>query len=115
MRKRVIIESPLGSRSDGSRCTAEEMAENEAYLDRCVIDSLERGEAPFASHGFYPRVLDDATLSERHMGMEAGFAWGKAAELIAVYVDRGITPGMRDGIKKHETSGIPVVKRYLDT
>ena len=114
--KLVIIESPLGTKPDGTRCTAEEMAENQRYARACMLDSLRRGEAPFASHVLYPLVLDDATPEERRMGMEAGFAWGHAAWLaagpsdtygeflatVAVYVDRGVTSGMRAGIERHK-------------
>ena len=113
MRKRVIIESPFGTNVDGSRCTHEEMAANVEYIKLCIADSLDRGEAPFASHGFYPLVLDDATPEERKAGMEAGFAWGEAAELIAVYTDRGITPGMKEGITLHFDRGIRIEYREI--
>jgi hypothetical protein len=96
---RVLIESPLGTRPDGTRATPSEFAENELFMLACVGDSLRRGEAPFASHMFYPLVLNDATPEERELGVKAGFAWGEQAELVAVYVERGITNGMRAGIK----------------
>ena len=95
--KRVIVESPLGSRPDGSRCTPEEFEANVSYARACVLDSIKRGEAPFASHVLYPLVLNDATPEERRMGMQAGFEWGAVASEVVVYVDRGITPGMLEG------------------
>jgi hypothetical protein len=96
----VVIESPFGTNPDGTRADAATLARNNEYLDACMRDSFSRGEAPYASHGIYPRVFDDATPSERRAGMEAGFAWGEKAGLRAVYVDHGITPGMREGIDR---------------
>ena len=97
---RVLIESPYGSRPDGSRCSNEELLRNEDYMMRAMLDSLDRGEAPFASHAMYPLVLDDANPGERRTGMEAGFCWGETAELIAVYMDYDVTPGMAEGIAR---------------
>jgi hypothetical protein len=85
---------------------------------------LRRGEAPYGSHLLYPQVLDDATPEERKQGMEAGFAWADAAEiagrkdlvhesLVAVYVDRGVTDGMRKGIARHERNGMRIEERRL--
>lgn len=119
--KLVIIESPLGNRPDGTRCSPEEFERNVQYARACVKDSLLRGEAPFASHVIYPLVLDDATPEQRRMGMEAGFAWGDAARQVdadffgpsalrAVYTDRGVTPGMTEGIQRN---GMTVEYRTL--
>lgn len=130
MKKLVIIESPLGRRVDGTVCTPQELAENVVYARACMADSLRRGdEAPYGSHLLYPQVLDDATPAERRLGMEAGFIWGEAAALaqahsagflgghlrafVAVYVDRGITPGMAEGIARHRKNGLEVVERRL--
>jgi hypothetical protein len=115
---RVVIESPLGSRPDGSRISpaSAEFASNVHYARQCVADSLRRGEAPFASHVLYPLVLDDATPEERKQGMSAGFEWLDVAELQAVYVDRGVTPGMRDGMDRGRSSvhgAVPLVFRKL--
>lgn len=101
--KLVIIESPYCGK----------VRRNEAYLDRCIVDSLMRGEAPFASHGFYTKYLDDKTPKHRRLGMACGFNWAEKADLIAVYDDYGITDGMRDGIKRHESLGIPVEYRSI--
>lgn len=120
---RVILESPL------SAPTPEERAANVRYAVECMRDSLQRGEAPFASHLMYSRnvaeavfeatlpggyhstslvsavvapygALDDSNPDERKLGMEAGFAWLAAAEKQVVYVDRGVSAGMRAGIAR---------------
>ena len=86
--KRVLIESPY-------RATFLSKKElHLTYLRACILDSLERGEAPFASHGFYTRYLNDKKPAEREAGMACGKAWAEGADVIAFYVDYGISPGM---------------------
>lgn len=111
--KLVVLESPYGSKPDGTRCSPAEVAANVVYLRRCLADSLRRGEAPFASHGLYPGTLDDAVPEDRRLGMEAGFAWGAKAERVVVYTDNGITTGMAEGIRRAVERGVPVDFRNL--
>ena len=101
--KRVVIESPYA----GDRAT------NDAYLEAAMRDSFARGEAPFASHRLYPGILDDNQEEERRLGREAGFAWGAVAELVAVYTDLGISPGMRAGIERAVRHRIRVEYRTI--
>ena len=103
----VIIESPFKGR------TPEEEAENIEYARKAMRDSLYRGEAPFASHLLYPQMLDDADEDERRMGIEAGLRIGRLADRTVVYTDRGISPGMKQGIKRAEDEGRPVEYRSL--
>ena len=111
--KRVVIESPLGSRVDGTRASAEEFARNQRYVLRAMRHSLERGEAPFASHALYPLVLNDATPEERKQGMQAGFEWGRMADTCVVYADHGVTQGMKAGIERARMHNVPVEHRYI--
>lgn len=101
----VVIESPFG----GEVCT------NVAYARACLADSLGRGEAPFASHLLYtqPGVLDDNKPEERSKGIETGWAFYNAASLVAVYIDRGITNGMKDGIARAKSLGVTVEERKI--
>lgn len=103
--KLVIIESPY----------AGDIEANVAYARRCIRDSLARGEAPIASHLLYtqPGILRDEVPAERQWGIDAGLAWGRAADLTAVYVDRGISAGMRYGISAAESMGRPVEIRRI--
>ena len=101
--RRVIIESPY----------AGEIDRNIAYALACAKDCLQRGEAPFASHLFFTLVLDDLVEQEREWGIQAGFAWRSASEASVVYIDFGITRGMRYGIEKAESEGRPVEERSL--
>ncbi len=93
---RVIVETPFAASTPDQRLL------NDGYLNLCLLDSLNRGEAPFASHGFYPRVLDDEDRSQRALGIAAGLAWATSADLTAVYTDLGISPGMQAGIEHAE-------------
>jgi hypothetical protein len=98
---RVNIESPY----------AGDVAANTAYALGCMRDSLARGEAPFAMHLLYTQVLDDTVPEERAKGIAAGLAWASAAELCAVYTDRGISAGMRQGILAAQCRGIRITYR----
>ena len=101
----VIIESPY----------AGDVEKNVAYARRCLKDSLLRGEAPIASHLLYtqPGVLDDTVPDERRLGIEAGLAWGRVANVTAVYIDLGISTGMRMGIARARDEGRRVVYRKI--
>ena len=87
--KLVILESPY----------AGNVKRHVRYAQLCVFDSLQRGEAPIASHLLYTQMLDDNILEERNWGINAGLAWRKAASHSVVYTDFGITSGMKYGIK----------------
>jgi hypothetical protein len=113
---RVVIESPYGTRPDGERCKAAEVARNERYLDRCIRDSLDRGdEAPYASHGFFTKAgrLDDTNPAQRRQGIEAGLAWAAAADLVVIYADHGVSEGMTQGIARHDENGIEIEYRHI--
>ncbi|KKM06921.1 hypothetical protein LCGC14_1739160 [marine sediment metagenome] len=102
----VIIESPY----------AGDIEANTEYARACVRDSLQRGEAPIASHLLYTQlgILRDEIPGERQQGIDAGLAWRTVAELAAVYTDRGMSDGMRYGIRAAEEAGVPVEYRALD-
>lgn len=101
----VILESPYAGDVDA----------NVQYARECVKDSLQRGEAPLASHLLYtqPSILDDNVQWERELGIAAGLAWLKVAQASVVYTDRGISGGMRQGILAAEEAGLPVEYRRL--
>ena len=104
--RRVILESPYAGDVD----------QNTDYARACMRDCLLRGEAPFASHLLYtqPGVLRDKNNDERQLGIEAGLAWGPVAEATVVYIDHGISAGMRQGIDRAEMEGRPVERRRLE-
>lgn len=104
---RVVIESPCNAP------TREGIERNLAYARECVVDSLHRGEAPYASHLFFVGILDDLVDHERTLGMMAGFCWGAEAEIVAVYSDLGVSRGMQQGIDRYRALQIPVETRFI--
>ena len=123
--KRVIIESPYAGKfsfSKGPRWFQGVMEKiinffirrkHVKYARECMKDSLNRNEAPYLSHLLYTQVLDDNQPDERYAGIYAGFAWGECADLVAVYCDRGISPGMKKGIEKAEERGAKIEYRRI--
>jgi len=102
----VIIESPY----------AGEIARNVAYARACVRDSLMRGEAPYASHLLYtqPGILRDDVPGERRHGIETGLQIARLAKRAALYLDFGMSSGMRVGRDRHISEGRIVEERYLE-
>lgn len=105
--KRVVIESPF----------AGDRRRNIAYARAAMADCINRGEAPIASHLLYtqPGILRDHLPGERKLGMECGFVWGAQAEKCVVYLDLGMSQGMKDGIARAWAAGIPVEYRSIPT
>jgi hypothetical protein len=106
---RVLIESPFAGETD------EETQKNINYARAAVVDCLKRGEAPYASHLFFtqPGVLDDTKPEERTLGIDAGLLWGAAAEKTVVYIDRGLSTGMKYGIEAASRCGRAIEFRNL--
>jgi hypothetical protein len=75
---------------------------NTYYARAAMLDCLQRGEAPFASHLLYGQVLDDDVPEERSHGMEAGLALSQSllsAPFLpqathVFYVELGVSEGM---------------------
>ena len=69
---------------------------NERYARAALADSLARGEAPIAPHLLYTQlgVLRDDVPDERERGMAAGREILVSCDLVAAYVDLGISKGM---------------------
>ncbi|MBU1202623.1 hypothetical protein KKH39_01060 [Patescibacteria group bacterium] len=109
MHRLVIIESPFAG-------TPEEVQANIRYARACVLDCLKRGEAPYASHLLYTQegILDDTVPEQRRLGIEAGLAWGHQAQATVVYIDRGISDGMIQGIIRAIKEGRVVEPRSLN-
>ena len=108
----VLLESPYhGEPGSGF----EDLESNVAYARAAMLDCLMRDEAPLASHLLYtqPGVLNDADPEQRAIGILAGLAWGSVANITAVYMDRGISPGMKQGIARAAAEGRRVIYRSL--
>lgn len=103
---RVIIESPFAGGWN-----------NVLYSRQCVLDSLSRGESPYASHLLYTQkgMLDDKDADQRRRGISAADGWLEVADYIAVYADEGVTRGMVIGIVKAARLHKPVRLRWIKT
>lgn len=108
--KLVIVESPYAG-------NVWQRWRNRRYARRCVRECLVAyGEAPIASHLLYtqPGILRDHVPAERQHGIDAGLAWRAVAQASVVYVDRGISAGMKYGIRAAVQAGIPVHIRCME-
>lgn len=99
----VIIESPY----------AGEVERNVKYAQRCMHNSLLKGEAPFISHLLYTQCLDDKIPEERKMGMDAGWEYIRVSDYSVVYKDYGISDGMEKGIEIAEKLGHRIEYREI--
>lgn len=105
----VILESPFAAKTEA------DLDANVDYARACVRDCLARAEAPFAGHLLYtqPNILRDNDPNERALGMHAGIAWIAASEGTVVYIDRGISRGMRAGVTVAIAQRKPIEIRSL--
>lgn len=92
--KLVMIETPLMARGERT------MEMNLQYARICMLDSIQKGEAPFAMHLLYTQVLDDRIADQRKQGMECGLAWLLRADSVILYCDHGVSGGMKAAYKK---------------
>lgn len=102
----VVMESPY----------AGDVEANLAFGRQCLRDCLARGDAPLASHLLYTQddVLDDDKPEERAQGVLAGHAWMKVTNAVVFYIDRGISPGMRLGLRAAVRHGAVIEFRNLE-
>lgn len=101
--RRVLMESPFSG----------EIIRNIQYAKQCLLDCLQRGETPMASHLLYTQVLDDNVIEQRVVGIRAGHAWMDCVEAVVVYADYGISGGMARAIGLANSKGIPVEERRI--
>lgn len=106
--KFVIIESPYSAKSERA------LYKNVRFARSCMLDSLNRGEAPFLSHLLYTQVWDDNDPRLRAAGINAGLEIGKRADKTIVYTNLGISEGMSYGIRAAEEAGRPIEYRLLE-
>jgi|SRR5579875_80606 len=101
----VVVASPY----------AGDIATNLRYARACVRDCMRRDEAPLLPHLLYthPEITNDRDPVQRQRGLDMGMAWARRADVLAVYTDRGISPGMSDEIDNAKHNGVPVEYRTV--
>lgn len=104
--RRVVLESPF----------AGNIERNVAYAKLCIRDMLSRNEAPIASHLLFtqPGILDDNNKEQRKLGIDAGHSWIRVADIVAVYINFGISPGMEIGIARAASAGVDIQYREVN-
>jgi len=103
----VAIKSPYAA---NAKHTVEEHV---AYARECMLDSLKRGEAPFASHLLYTQVWDDNKPSERNAGIAAGIEMSRRLDLRVFYIDFGWSRGMLLAKEVYDRDGFHYEVRQL--
>lgn len=84
--QRVVIESPFAGNVDS----------NVALAKAACLHALQKGYSPYASHLFFPQMLDDLAPAQRELGIKAGFEWSNTAGIVwfCCYLGEKMSPGM---------------------
>lgn len=106
--KLVMIETPLMPKGERT------MEMNLQYARVCMLDSIQKGEAPFAMHLLYTQVLDDRIADQRKQGMSCGLAWLLRADAVILYCDHGVSSGMKAAYKKALANNIEIELRFIN-
>lgn len=104
----VVVESPYQATDYFT------LEQHREYLRLAMADCILRNESPMASHHLLPEILNDHCAYERALGIRAGLSWGARADLVAIYSDLGVSPGMSDAIRAYKDAGKPLEWRTLD-
>jgi hypothetical protein len=99
----VSIESPFAGDHEA----------NIRYAQKACLDSLKRGESPYASHLFFTQFLSDSDPTQREQGLAASDAWRRISNRLVFYVDLGFSPGMHRALELAKSHSIPVEFRAL--
>ncbi len=104
------VESPYNAPN------AHEVRRNILYARLACRWALERGYAPYASHLLYtqPGILDDDIAQERELGIEAARTLIRAAaQVTLMFVDLGVSEGMRLGLEDASAAAREVLEVRL--
>lgn len=93
----------------------QENAADVTFSCACMIDSLEKTEAPLPFHMLYtlPDVLDLENPGEKTLMLDAKKAWLENCDGLLVYTDQGVTPEMERDIEEAFRLKKPITFRTL--
>lgn len=83
------------------------------YAKAAMAHSLSKGEAPFLSHLLYTQVMSEYMGMDREWGITANLTVIKKADIVAFYVDYGMSPGMKSALTVVKELDIPFERRSL--
>ena len=83
------------------------------YLQLCIQDCFDRDEAPFSADGFYSRYSDQRIMTHRERAISAGLEWSRYADVVAFYIDYGISASMEANMKLYNAHNKKVECRRL--
>lgn len=103
----TVIESPWAGLGAGEKA--------KTYLRACIRDSLARNEIPWASHAMlaWTDALYESDEEQRAEGINVNKLMILKADLVAFYVDKGMSHGMQLAHRWCIMHGKPFVKRTL--
>lgn len=104
----VVLESPFA----GNQYRTQE--DHVRYAREALLDCIQRGEAPIASHLLITQVLNDNDRVQRERGIACGMAWIRRADAVVVYQDCGISLGMARAIQRAQECGVPIEYRSIE-
>lgn len=107
---RLCIESAY---AESERFT---VTENVEFARAVCRYALARGYVPYASHLFFPGILDDSRPQERELGIRAGFAWSQHATEVwfCLRPDEELSQGMKEAVGYFSYIGIPMKLARFD-
>lgn len=106
-KKLVVVETPYASENVAL------LQRHIVYAKLCLSDSLKRGEAPLVSSLLYPQVLDDRIKLDHDLAMLCSLSWIRGCDMVVVYIDYGITPGMQIAINTAKIKTVKIEYRQL--
>jgi len=106
-RKRVMALSPFIMED------LTQASKMERYARRVVTDSTNKNEAVMLMSLFFYSNIAYTSPIERDMALHSAISWVPGIELLAVYIDYGITPAMQVVINVAETKGKKIEYRSI--
>lgn len=107
-RKAVLILTPFMSENPSKASLMKR------YANRCVSDSIKRSEAPMSSNLFFYDVLNMNVPIERDMGLASMLSWMPKCDVLAVYIDFGVTQAMQVVINTAQIRNRKIEYRMID-
>lgn len=104
--KLAIIEAPFN-------CPEMDEKKYKWYMSLCIKDCFDRGESPFSADSFYHQFLDAKVLTQRTKAISAGLEWARYADVVAFYIDFGISEAMKDRMKIYKAQHKKIECRTL--